>query len=154
MVPIVAIALWAGGRASADCATVATHDEAQVRVGTTTLTFFEESVCAGGETAARLLITDGDVVLCDRTDVDPGFDPFLFGAGIHNAPDDTCGADVSMVSTNVPKPAVDVDRAMVLLVKDDAETEPFGRLWAPGFSVQIPTHTAAVVGRGVRVAAL
>lgn len=134
---------------------------ATVYIGTVQVTvaeFMPYEVCASGigpaAPSARLRITDGNTVLCNRTDVDPGFDPFFFGAGIHNAPEDPCGADITWASiTNPPLPSeVSADpeerSAFVGVLKSAPADGPY---WSPGGSGVVPEGTEGFVIRGVRV---
>jgi hypothetical protein len=96
-------ALASTGTANAGYATYpSVAGEVQVSIWEDTLTV----ACADGSTsdtvAARLLIQLDGVARCDRTDVDPSYDPFLFGSGIHNDLSDACGADVTMASITDP----------------------------------------------------
>ncbi|HVL80555.1 MAG TPA: hypothetical protein VM840_03055 [Actinomycetota bacterium] len=110
---VSSVAVLAPSSPASSCtpgARVATVNEAHATLGDVKVAMWETTpydACASGvaegEVFRRLLVTRGGEVLCDRRDVDPSFDPFLFGAGLRTVdPGDDCGVHVSMSSINNP----------------------------------------------------
>jgi len=117
-------AIVAGGFASvvpahAACGTIQVRSEARASTTTEGVTFAMAEIqtftqCDDGSqvvnaTTGRFTVSvDGEVV-CTRTDVDPSFDPFGFGAGLHMTPEDegacAIGVTWSSFDPNLPIPA-------------------------------------------------
>jgi hypothetical protein len=118
---LLAVALVAGGFAAvapaqAACGTLELRSEARASTTTPGVTFAMAEIqrfsqCDDGsqvlnETSGKFTVSvDGDIV-CTRTDVDPSFDPFGFGAGLHMSPDDegacAIGVTWSSFDPNLP----------------------------------------------------
>lgn len=111
-----------------------------------------------GDFDRLLTITVDGVVVCSRTDVDPSFDPFFLGAGLHPDPSISCGADFSVIGlTNVATPdpstvAVDpgAPSAQGGLTKQGI-TETLGSLWYGGQTYVIPQDSPGTITRGAGI---
>lgn len=173
MLAMVMCALLAGGFAAraSGCGgnggTATTNYAGSMTFGTITISFSElqdTDVCPGsapaqGAARGRLAIKDGDVILCETTDVDPSFDPFLFGAGVHSKPEAACGADfttLSITNPTTPDPAgtgVDAEGEAINAGTTKSTTmETPGSYWWPDGRGVIPQDTPGTVTRGARLA--
>lgn len=105
--------------AQAACGVVEVRSEARGAAMTEGVTFAMAEIqtfsqCDGGTqtvnaTSGRFTVSvDGEVV-CTRTDVDPSFDPFGFGAGLHMSPEDSgeCAIGVTWSSFDPNLPVVE-----------------------------------------------
>lgn len=119
----------------------------------------DDATVTPGDFDRRLTITIDGVVVCDVTEgVDPSFDPFFLGAGLHPDPGIPCGADFSVIGlANVATPdpstvAVDpgAPSAQGGLTKQGI-TETPGRLWYGTTSIEIPQDTGGTITRGAGV---
>lgn len=153
----------------AACGTVTTRNSAKLAFGDVAISMYENQpndICGDGTVTQgafdrRLTITVGGVAVCDRTDnVDPSFDPFFLGAGLHPDPAISCGADFSVIGlTEAAKPdpsTVVVDPAgpyaQAGLTKKGI-TETPGRYWYGGSVFELPQDTSGTITRGAGVGA-
>lgn len=110
--------------AQAACATGQIRNEARARTRTPGIAFAMSEVqtftrCADGTQAinavsARFTVSVGGEIVCTRTDVDPSFDPFGFGAGLHLSPADEgpCAVGVTWSSLEPNGPLADESGAV------------------------------------------
>lgn len=151
----------------ATCATVSTRNSATLAYADVTIAMHENQPNAACDDASvtqgafdrRLTITVAGVVVCDRTtDIDPSFDPFFLGAGLHPDPAISCGADFTLIgltSVATPDPStIAVDPAGPSAqggVTKNGITETPGRLWYGGSSFEIPQDSAGTITRGAGI---
>lgn len=153
--------------AAHECGAVSTRNSATLTFADVAISMHENQpteVCNDGDVAQgdvdrRLTITVAGVVVCDRTtDIDPSFDPFFLGAGLHPAPSIDCGADFTLIgltSVATPDPStvvVDLGGPTVQggLTKSGI-TETPGSLWYAGTTREIPQDSPGTITRGAGV---
>lgn len=159
--------------AQAHCSTVAAHNVLTLEViGGVTITIAEQGppsavffplpydgLCdtepSVGAPDGYLEIRQGTMLLCRNDDVDPSFDPFAFGAGLHDMAGD-CGADFSaaglttlmlldhaQASTDPAEPTLAVGTR-----REVATDVPGSYRWA-GTTYPVPQDTPGISIRGV-----
>lgn len=110
---LVAIGMTVGTGAAQACGAgvqAGTANEAHATFANISISMWEDTpaqVCGDGVTQPapyrRLLIKVDGVIVCDRSDVDPSFDPFFFGAGLSSVnPVDSCGTKITMSAIDRP----------------------------------------------------
>lgn len=153
----------------AACGTVTTRNSATLSYGDVAISMYENQpndVCDDGTATQgtfdrRLTVVVGGVTVCDRSDnVDPSFDPFFLGAGIHPDRAISCGADFTLIgltSVATPDPStVAVDPAGPYAqggLTKTGITETPGSIWYGGNTYEIPQDAPGTVTRGAGVGA-
>jgi hypothetical protein len=163
---VCAMALSLAPASAHECVDVTTRNSAALAFADVTITMHENQpnhVCDEGVSQGafdrRLTITVAGVVVCDRTtDIDPSFDPFFLGAGLHPDPSIDCGAKFSLIgltSVATPDPStIAVDpagpSARAGLTKRGI-TETPGSLWYGSTTREIPQDSEGTITRGAGV---